>query len=324
MKCIYCGAQNQQTATTCQNCGRALQTTTASAGTLAALARELGTEPPQPSQPEPFTGSTFFDPPTPPPNFGEFRPAPLPDFDELDAAAPPKPKTNPKPPIPPLMGLRVPRERVDIEALSQPRLASVEGVSSYEGTRTTGATNGEGVFVCPVCLKNKPTATSSIMPRGQYRQQRVCYECMGDLQMRQNNIHPAKLGNARVGFVSGIIFGLICAVIFAAASFISKEVWLEFFFISGFLVGMGTRTGGDNRHGILLQIAAVAATLVTFVICLYASLVGVELFRFLSLQEFQQKWQNPGVLQTLDWISLAVGVIIAFFVPLRPGAREMD
>lgn len=324
MNCIYCGFQNQQTATKCQNCGRDLQTTTASAGTLAALARELGTEPPQTTQPESFTSPTFFDPPTPPPNFGEFRPAPLPDLDDQDFPTPPKPKKNAKPPLPPLMGLRVPREKVDIDALSQPRLTSVEGMSSYEGSRKTGQGSEESLFVCPVCLKHKPTSTSAIMPRGQYRQQRVCYECKGDLQMRGNNIHPAKLGNALIGFVSGIIFGLICAVIFATASYVSKEVWLELFFISGFLVGMGTRTGGDNRHGILLQIAAVLATLVTFVTCLYGSLVGLEKFRFLSFQEFQQNWQNPGVLQTLDWVSLAVGVILAFFVPLKPGAREMD
>jgi hypothetical protein len=325
MKCIYCGFENQQTANTCQNCGKALQTTTASAGTLAALARELGTEPPQSPQSESFSGPTFFDPPTPPPNFGEFKPAPLPDFDEPDFAAPHKPKKHTKPPIPSLLRLRVPRERVDIEALSQPRLTPTEGVSSYEIGQQPDATYfEENLFVCPVCLKRKPVATSAIMPVGEYRQQRVCYECMGDLQARENNIHPAGLGNALWGLLSGILFGLICAILFAVASFMTKEVWLEFFFISGFLVGIGTRTGGDNRHGILLQLGAVLATLVTFVACLYGSLVGIEKFRFLDLQEFQQGWQNPGVLQTLDWVSLAVGVVIAFIVPRKPGAREID
>jgi hypothetical protein len=308
MKCIYCGVQNETGSAICSNCGGALQTFTATTGSLEFLARELNlplNKEKGNDTKDQLAGLRF---PGSEPSTEDI----IPLFDKPPEVAPRKSQT----PTPPPPGLRLKRMPVDIDTLTQPR----QDAHEHETRLSRWHLSRIGEIKCARCRLTKPAATAQRVRFGR----RVCYDCYQQLLAEAGLYRPGSFINSLSGFGVGLLFGLVCAVIFALVAWMTREHWLELFFLAGLVIGSGTRAGADHRHGILVQIAAACAALLGWVLCLYASLVGFNYFKFLSLSEFQEQYSRAGVPSFWDGLSLGAGLLIAFMIPMKPGAREVD
>jgi len=121
-------------------------------------------------------------------------------------------------------------------------------------------------------------------------------------------------GHASYGFFGGILAGLVCAAILTLLANFTHNSWLFLFILVGLVVGFSTRLSGDNRHGLLMQLAALVAAAIVFGLCIYGTLVGLNKLQFFTWNDFQIQLQlNP--LKPLDWASGGVGLLLAFIIP---------
>ncbi|MEI7554264.1 hypothetical protein [Candidatus Chlorohelix sp.] len=316
MFCIYCGFKNKTEATDCANCGKPLLTTNASSGTLEILARLLEEQnQTHISLPPSIFDENYNSPSSNPDNLWAI---PKPPFPEM--ASIPESKNSQEVPTPPtLQSLKLPRQPVNMDSLTSSTVASF-GITEPR----PGSVLYEGNFTCPNCRQIKPLATSVTIKGFMGSSKKICYECASAISLQQIYSAPGTFSHAAVGFLVGVIFGVLCAALFGIASLITRQVLMVSFAVVGFLVGVSTRSGSENRQGILVMLAAVLATLLTFGLCLYASIIGINNLKFVSWVEFQDMLAKQQILHYWDWISLGVALVIAFLIPLKPGIRDIE
>ncbi len=139
----------------------------------------------------------------------------------------------------------------------------------------------------------------------------------------QNNggVAPGDMGHASYGFFGGMLAGIAGMVIVVVLTNLTHNNWLFLFFLIGPVVGFSTRLSGDNRHGLLMQLAALLAAAIVFGLCVYGSVLANNKLQFLGWSDFQNQLQlNP--LKPLDWVSGGVGSLLAFMIPFWPSQKK--
>jgi hypothetical protein len=315
MFCIYCGFKNIAEAIDCANCGKPLLTQNATSGTLQNLARLLEEQNEfQVSLPPSIFDENYKPPPDNPDDLWAIPRPPFPEMASIPEAS------NPQVNVPPsFQSLRLPRQPVNMDSLAS---STVTGYGITEPRPSN--IHFEGNFTCPNCRLIKPVVTSVTIKGFLGSSKKICYECASTISLQQIYSAPGTFFHAAMGFLVGVIFGVLCAVLFGIASLITRQVLMVSFAMVGFLVGVSTRSGSENREGILVMLAAMLATLVTFGFCLYTSIIGINNLRFVSWVEFQDMLTKQQILHYWDWISLGVALVIAFLIPLKPGIRDIE